>query len=752
MTVTTLRQEKNLKDPTVYRHAQADTETERPQNRHDHRAHGGPDLSYIWCGGSPCPDDPEQHLMGQDLFLGAEIGSDGKMYCIPGHASRVLRLDPNTDQAELIGPSLHGKYKWLRGVVCGDNIYGLPCHADTVLKIHVPTGNISLLPIDYEGFFGRDNPDVVQKQRQQEWKYHGGSICPSDNCIYTIPQSATHVLKVNPSTDECVLFGPCLDGRYKWYGGVVGTADNAIYGIPHNSAHVLRIHPETGVTLHGDFGNGGHKWHGASTAANGVIVCVPANADSVLCIQPADPAPILSQVGDQSVLKSGRHRKDRKYKYLGALDGPDGRVYHFPCAAERVLSVDTVTMTACEVGPNIYDNEMERICQNKWQNGVYVKAHKCIFGVPLSGESVLRIDFKDMNGNPEITTWSLPSPHRCLSKWEGAVVAPNGVVYTIPNNHKAILRIEQETLSEGPPGKFRNKPHNNRPDYRHREDLVYKSGIPTVRASAHRVKFSPKDRKHDPKPKNEAGEETGTLWLPDEIRKEQILSFDMAEYDLRSAIAALLKRCDPELIGSFHNGSDRLEDFVVATPSVWRKVNGGHVEMSQKYLSDAVVEDEKFMVTFTELVEQVVLPNLKQQLLKVGAIENVPTTFYYQYPPTLRLQPGPAWAQVKAHNDAEYGHQHGELNYWIPLTDRTLTGVDLWCESCFGCDDYHPIPASPGEIVSFHGSSCRHYVNANSTKFTRVSFDFRVGVQGFFDPQWEMKGTNDDHTRRSIKF
>ena len=70
-----LRQEKNLKDPTFYRHTTADEDKERPQNRNDHRARGGPDLSYIWCGGSPIHDDPEQQLMGQDLYLGAEIAS-----------------------------------------------------------------------------------------------------------------------------------------------------------------------------------------------------------------------------------------------------------------------------------------------------------------------------------------------------------------------------------------------------------------------------------------------------------------------------------------------------------------------------------------------------------------------------------------------------------------------------------------------------------------------------------------------------
>ena len=49
--------------------------------------------------------------------------------------------------------------------------------------------------------------------------------------------------------------------------------------------------------------------------------------------------------------------------------------------------------------------------------------------------------------------------------------------------------------------------------------------------------------------------------------------------------------------------------------------------------------------------------------------------------------PGPAWAKVKPHNDAEYGHQNGELSFWAPLTDRILTVVYLWSESVlFWCD------------------------------------------------------------------
>ena len=89
-----------------------------------------------------------------------------------------------------------------------------------------------------------------------------------------------------------------------------------------------------------------------------------------------------------------------------------------------------------EVGPNLFD--MERICQNKWQNGLTLAEN--VYAIPLAGESLLRIDCSQ--DPPLVTTWPLPSPHRLLDKWEGGIIAPNGVIYTVPNNHKAILRIE----------------------------------------------------------------------------------------------------------------------------------------------------------------------------------------------------------------------------------------------------------------------------------------------------------------------
>lgn len=288
-----------------------------------------------------------------------------------------------------------------------------------------------------------------------------------------------------------------------------------------------------------------------------------------------------------------------------------------------------------------------------------------------------------------------------------------------------------------------------------KEGLLYRSGIPTLRSSAHRVKFDVKKRKHDPKPKDRYDNETQTTWLPDALLKEDVIEYDLERYDLPKAVIKLLQACDESIVGTFEEHSDRnqtrLEDFRVPLPSIWRKANGGRCEESQKILSEAVASNSAFLKSFEEFVDEVALPYFKRRLIETGAVEEeAPVTFYYQHPPTMRLQPGPAWAKVKPHNDAEYGHQNGELNFWVPLTDRDLTQVDLWSETVPQQGDYHRIPAKVGQLISFHGSSRRHFVNANETPNTRVSLDFRIGVQSFFDPFWQMKGTTDDHGRREV--
>jgi hypothetical protein len=766
-----------------------------PSNHIDYRRENGPCLSLLWS---------EEELQGQTLYLGGDEGVDGNIYCIPGHASQVLCIDPRTDRIFPIGPVLSGKFKWLRGIRINNIIYGLPCHASTVLRIDTLSQTVTLMNIPYETFYADYPEGVTQSQRQMEWKYHGGSYLKSEHCIYAIPQSAWHVLRIDVMRQVCsfVPSEPLL-GRYKWYGGVVGRTDGAIYGTPHNASNIIRIQNNS-LSLHGHFPANQHSWHGAAVSSDdkGTIVCVPANADSVLCIEPGSP-PHWYELKSPCHIRTGRHREDGKYKYLGAMASSakcndKGAVYCFPSGAEYVLRVDTNNKIVQSIGPNLVD--LEKKVQNKWQNGIRVG--DIIYAIPLSSESVLKIDIREPR---TITTWMLPQSHLGgLAKWEGAVLSSiTGAIYCMPNNHKAVLRIgstpspsiistengvsmivcgkksiDETKISEMNQDKITpgtnagtnaeclvEKPSNPTLDCttismnsqrlgsnptttsRVEHEYIYTTGIPTLRSSAHRVKYSPKHRNTI---KNRG------KCLPPEICENLIIPYDTEKYNFTAAAKDFLETCDPSIVGTFR--SSRLEDLSIPSHSLNRSANGGICEQAQSSLSDQLANYQPFLQIFDDFVIQCILPDLKRRIRSLAtshdttmALLDSPMTFYYQRPPTMRLQPGPARAQVKAHCDSVYGHQDGELNFWLPLTDRNQTKVDLHVSPSPHFPNPCPaIPIQVGEVLSFHGTKRSHFVNSNPTPYTRVSLDFRVGVEGYFDPEWEMVGTTSDHTRKCV--
>lgn len=219
----------------------------------------------------------------------------------------------------------------------------------------------------------------------------------------------------------------------------------------------------------------------------------------------------------------------------------------------------------------------------------------------------------------------------------------------------------------------------------------YKTGIATLRSSAHRVKYSLDHRKHDPKPVSKDGEPANTF-LPDEICRENVVAYSTEEYDFHGAIVDLLRRCDEGLVGTFQSFDDnshkgvengvesmtlednaldlsftdgvinghaptstskvalpigkshhKLENFAVPLKSLTRKCQKGIIEEAQKYLSEMVSSDIVFLNLFDRFVENFVLPHLKHRLQAIGVEKAFgPLTFYYQRPPTLRIQPGPA--------------------------------------------------------------------------------------------------------------
>ena len=92
-----------------------------------------------------------------------------------------------------------------------------------------------------------------------------------------------------------------------------------------------------------------------------------------------------------------------------------------------------------------------------------------------------------------------------------------------------------------------------------------------------------------------------------------------------------------------------------------------------------------------------------------------------------------------------------QLNFWLPLTDPKATSTTLWVETEVEGGEYKALECGVGEVAAFWGTILRHYVPCNESGRSRVSIDFRVGVEGHFDPEWSMKGTVDDHNRRVVE-
>lgn len=227
--------------------------------------------------------------------------------------------------------------------------------------------------------------------------------------------------------------------------------------------------------------------------------------------------------------------------------------------------------------------------------------------------------------------------------------------------------------------------------------------------------------------------------LPDFLREEHVLRFDAGSYDLRSAAVAMLEAAGPRLgFGGFDReaGEVCLEHFRAKEECF----SSFKVE---KQWRQCVAQDPAFLAEYERLAREVVCPYLKT---RIGG--EAPMTFYYQYPPTLRLQPGPSEQFRRVHRDAEYGHQEGEINFWMPLTDYSRTGTTLWLESSPGAGDFRPMEVEYGAVVVFHGTLCRHSVPPNASACTRVSVDFRVGVGPHFDAAWSLDGIGHAHGRR----
>ena len=231
------------------------------------------------------------------------------------------------------------------------------------------------------------------------------------------------------------------------------------------------------------------------------------------------------------------------------------------------------------------------------------------------------------------------------------------------------------------------------------------------------------------------------LPLPLALRHQATLQYDTTKINVRAEIVSFLERCGSNF-GSFPTEPRLLEEFQPHL-DVFRNFD------ARQLVYNAVRSDARLLQVYEELIKTIVLPHLKRLIVESEKKEKKEHTFYYQYPPTLRIQPGPSKAYGRTHRDAEYGHQRGEVNFWMPISLYSLTRTTLEIEDEPNSKKFYPLLVEYGEVGLFHGTLCHHRAPPNKSMCTRVSFDFRVGISGYFDPDWELQGVKAQHERRS---
>lgn len=98
----------------------------------------------------------------------------------------------------------------------------------------------------------------------------------------------------------------------------------------------------------------------------------------------------------------------------------------------------------------------------------------------------------------------------------------------------------------------------------------------------------------------------------------------------------------------------------------------------------------------------------------------------YQRVPTFRVHLPGNVAVGEFHTDAEYFHQDGEVNFWVPLTPAWGSNT-VWVAPPNGDHTpLAPVEARPGEMFVFDAVRTWHGNLPNATGSARVSFDLRV--------------------------
>ena len=203
---------------------------------------------------------------------------DGCIYCMPSDAHRIMKIDPNNNDAiSSVGDDLgHVGFKY-RGTVVGIDgcVYGIPEYCKRIVKYD---------PIN-------DTTSFVGEEADQNFYCRGGALA-RDGCIYgAVGVGDRRVLKIDTINNSYSFVGNSLKGVQSkvGFGDAVLGIDGCIYWPPHLARRTLKYDPHSNQILFvgDDFGYYHDQgWISGAMATDGIIYCFPSHAKRILAIDP----------------------------------------------------------------------------------------------------------------------------------------------------------------------------------------------------------------------------------------------------------------------------------------------------------------------------------------------------------------------------------------------------------------------------------------------------------------------------------
>ena len=215
---------------------------------------------------------------GDDMWESCAVALDGCIYFMPLDARRIMKIDPNNNDAmSSVGDDLGRGYGKYIGTVIGIDgcVYGIPDRSNRIVKYNPINGSTS----------------YVGKTGHQDFDCRGNGVVGRDGCIYAAVTYG-RVLRIETRNNSYCIIGSRVDLADWGYGagwgdGILGI-DGCIYWPPRSAAQILKYDPHLILTslVGDDFGTRKDKWGGGCAAPDGVIYCLPLNTNKILAIDP----------------------------------------------------------------------------------------------------------------------------------------------------------------------------------------------------------------------------------------------------------------------------------------------------------------------------------------------------------------------------------------------------------------------------------------------------------------------------------